>query len=76
MKRTRVESSMMASVGYDDAHSRLEIEFRSGHVYEYFAVPRKVYEGLREAASKGRFFHSEIEGVYPCAEIARSRARG
>jgi hypothetical protein len=64
---------MMVSVGYDAAHSTLEIEFRTGHVYEYFAVPRGVYQGLLNAASKGRFFHAEIDGVYPVAPVKTPR---
>jgi hypothetical protein len=69
MKRTRVRSSMMVSVGYDAEHSTLEIEFRTGHVYDYFAVPRAVFRGLLEAPSKGRFFHDAIERIYPYADV-------
>jgi hypothetical protein len=76
MKRTRVRSSMMVSVGYDADHSTLEIEFRTGHVYDYFAVPRAVFRALLDAPSKGRFFHDAIEHVYPCADVTTSVTQG
>lgn len=67
---------MMVSVGYDDTHSILEIEFRSGHVYRYFAVPRSIFQGLLNAASMGRFFHAKIDHVYPIALVRSLRAHG
>ncbi len=70
VKRTRVRSSMLASIGYDAEHSTLELEFRSGHVYDYFAVPRHVFRGLLDAESKGQFFHAKIDGTYPFVEVA------
>jgi len=76
MKRRPVNSSMMVSVGYDATHSILEIEFRSGHVYRYFAVPRSVFQGLLNAASIGRFFHAHIDRAYPVEMVQSLPARG
>ncbi|MBA7540511.1 hypothetical protein ES705_32810 [subsurface metagenome] len=39
MKRKQVESSNLASVGYDADKKILEIEFNHGGVYQYFNVP-------------------------------------
>jgi hypothetical protein len=61
MKRATVQSSNLASVGYDASASILEIEFHSGGVYQYFGVPRAVHEGLMTAASKGSYFHHNIK---------------
>jgi len=61
MKRETVQSSNLASVGYHPASSTLEIEFHSEGVYQYFGVPRDVYEGLMKAASKGSYFHHSIK---------------
>ncbi len=66
---------MMAAVGYDAKHATLEIEFRTGDVYEYFDVPREVFRALLDAASKGRFFHAEIDGVYRFVQVTRARTR-
>ena len=65
MRRRPIESTAIASIGYDGAMAILEIEFTSGDVYEYFAVPRSVYEGLLAAESPGRFFQARIRERYP-----------
>jgi hypothetical protein len=75
MKRLAVHSTMMASVGYDANQATLEIEFRTGDVYEYFQVPREVFQALLDAPSKGRFFHAEIDPVYRFAQIASAPTR-
>lgn len=61
MKRVPVQSSNIASVGYDPASSTLEIEFHSGGVYQYSGVSSEVYEGLMNASSKGSYFHHNIK---------------
>jgi len=64
-----VESSSVASVGFDGALAVLELEFRNGSVYRYFAVPAAVYEGLMDAASKGVYVNRFVRGVYPFARV-------
>ncbi len=61
MKRVPVQSSNLASVGYDPATSTFEVEFRHGGVYQYYGVSSLVYEGLIGAASKGSYFHHHIK---------------
>lgn len=65
MERTAVESSVITSVGYDPQDRCLEIEFRSGGVYQYFGVEPALFEGLLNAASKGTYFaqHVRNEGL-------------
>lgn len=65
MTRTPLESSVLAAAGYDAAHAKLEIEFQSGDVYTYFAVPKRVFEELLASASKGKFFGQKIANTYP-----------
>ena len=73
----------MSSVGYDDALATLEIEFRNGGVYRYFAVPAAVHAALMQSASKGAFvsrlvrdvirsFESELRG--PALPVRRCAA--
>ncbi len=70
MKRISVESSNLASVGYDPAISTLEIEFHSGAIYQYFAVPQEIYDGLMNAASKGSYLdHNIKKGGYSYAKV-------
>ncbi|WP_194419968.1 KTSC domain-containing protein [Microbacterium abyssi] len=70
MRRTVVESSALRSVGYDEDLALLEIEFVSGDVYRYHAVPRAVHGALMDAESKGRFFVESIRDVYPTARVS------
>ena len=70
MKRIPVESSDLASVGYDSKNSVLEIEFKSGGIYQYSGVPQPVYDDLMNAASKGKYFHQYIKNSrYPYSKI-------
>jgi hypothetical protein len=70
MERFPVESSNLASVGYDPESAVLEIEFKSGGIYEYSGVPQSVYDGLMNAASKGKYFYRYIKNSgYPYSKI-------
>lgn len=64
MHRIPVSSSAISSVGYDDHKSLLEVEFRSGAVYDYLDVPAAVWKDLQAAASKGRFISRHIRDQY------------
>ena len=64
MDRAPVSSSNIHSVGYDSSSMTLEIEFRSGGVYQYFEVPESVYEELLHASSKGSYFHQHVKDRY------------
>ncbi len=44
---------------YSD-QATLDLVFRNGTVYRYFAVPPRVVESLRTAPSTGAYFHREI----------------
>ena len=47
----------------------MELEFTSGEVYQFFAVPRSVRAGLMEAESAGRYFADHIRDVYPSRHL-------
>ena len=61
MKRTSVQSSNVASVGYDSADQVLEIEFHHGGTYQYFNVPEHIYQGLMGASSHGTYFDRNVK---------------
>jgi hypothetical protein len=46
----------------------LEIEFKSGRIYQYFDVPETVYQELMTAPSHGKFFNAYIRSVYRSAQ--------
>jgi len=69
MERTFVESSTMQAIGYDPDSHVLEIEFKSGRVYQYADVPQGEYEGMMAATSKGRYLNSNIKPRYSCTKL-------
>lgn len=69
MERTRVSSSDIASVGYEEVSSTLEIEFNSGGIYRYLQVPYHVYKELMAAPSHGKYFHRAIKSFFTTIRI-------
>ncbi len=69
MRRTPVTSTDLRSVGYDHEVSILEVEFRSGGVYQYANVPRHIYEEMMKAESQGSYFNTQIRDRYSSAKI-------
>lgn len=61
MDRIYVDSSNIASIGYDEETDVLEIEFKSGSIYAYDDVPFYLYAQLMNAPSKGKFFNTNIK---------------
>ncbi|MER7797751.1 KTSC domain-containing protein [Microbacterium sp. NPDC096154] len=71
MKRVSLESSVIATAGYDPGTAVLELEFTTGEVYRYYAVPPSIHRALMAARSAGGFFAERIRDVYP-TELLRS----
>lgn len=65
MERQYVQSSMIASYGYDASLAILEIEFNKGAVWQYSDVPESVFYEMQNCDSCGKFFHANIKGQYP-----------
>jgi KTSC domain-containing protein len=70
MRRSRIESTTLRSVGYDAKAGILELEFCSGAVYQYLGVPTTVHQGLLSAASKGKYFHLHIRERYQFRQMS------
>lgn len=64
MNRTPVNSSNLASVGYEPNSLTLEIEFHDSSVYQYFDVPEFEWLGLMQAESHGGYFSAQIRLNY------------
>ena len=69
MIRQPVSSSNIRAIGYDSESNMLEIEFRSGGVYQYFGVPEPIYNELMHASSHGSYFHRYVKDRYRWAKI-------
>jgi KTSC domain len=71
MEREPVESSNLASVGYDSDSETLEVEFKKGGaIYRYFNVPPIEHERLVNAhalgATVGTYFSANIRNAFSC----------
>jgi len=69
MDRIPVNSSNIESIGYDDSSQTLEISFLNGGIYQYYGVPYKIYQGLMNADSHGRFLHQNIKNKFSYTKI-------
>ena len=68
-RRTAVVSSLLASMGYA-IDATLELEFRSGAIYRYVAVPHVVFQGLIAAESKGAYFNRHVKNRFRYQRLA------
>jgi hypothetical protein len=64
-----VESSLLASISYS-IHASLDLRFRSGACYRYFAVPQSVFDELLAAPSKGAYFNRNVRGRFRYQRLA------
>ncbi len=69
MERYSVASSNISSIGYDAGTDTLEVEFLSGAIYQYYNVPKNMYDQLIQAGSKGRFLNTYIKNAYPYSRV-------
>jgi hypothetical protein len=73
MNETRVESTTLLALAYDDAREILQLEFRSRAIYHYYGVPAAVHEALLGAPSKGSYFNRVIRGRFAYALCASAQ---
>ena len=64
MISTAIESTVLASVTYDEPKQLLLVEFRSGAIYCYFGVPLTIHQGLLAAPSKGAYFNRFVRAQF------------
>ena len=69
MQRESVQSSNIASLGYDSDTSTLEVEFHSGAVWQYHDVPENVYYDMKNSESLGKFFNANIKRQYAESQV-------
>lgn len=60
--RVKVDSSTIASVGYDPLHQILDLEFkRKGDVYRYYGVSIQEHRELIHAPSIGAYVNQKLK---------------
>ena len=69
----RVSSSNISAIGYDAEHKWLGVEFSSGAVYQYFDVPKTIYDSLmytnQMGGSIGKMFNISVKGLYKFTKV-------
>ena len=61
MKREKVESSVLKSVGYDKERKIFETELVNETIYEYYRVPFSEYTHLIKSSSLGEYYNKQIK---------------
>lgn len=71
-------SSVIRHIFYKPEQQELSIWFGpEGRRYTYSGVPPALYQGLRDAPSRGRYFNQAIRGRFECrlADVSEKLAR-
>lgn len=63
-------STAIRRIEYRPEQSALDIEFVTGRVYRYFAVPEAVAEGFRRVRSKGGYFNRALRDRFEFVRLA------
>jgi hypothetical protein len=56
-----LDSSAIARAAYDEGAMTLDLWYKGGDRYRYFAVPEDVFDALLAAPSAGEFVNREIK---------------
>lgn len=67
--KTFITSSNLRAGAYDDEAQALTITFRDGRGWKYEDVPQGIWEGLKAAASAGKYFHQQIKDSFDGREV-------
>jgi KTSC domain/Protein of unknown function (DUF2442) len=61
IRRERIESDTIASMGYNSETRMMEIEFTNGEVYRYLGVPESEHRAFMGADSKGNYLNKQFK---------------
>jgi len=71
IKKTRVSSSNVASLGYDETENIMAVEMLDGNLYYYLDIPKTHFDEMircnREGkgiSSIGSYLHRNVKGKY------------
>ena len=70
MERTSINSSMIASIGYDQSNGTLEVEFKNGGaIWQYYDIPEYIWEEFQSASSQGKYFIANIRDHFRGSQV-------
>ena len=73
MKRERIRSKILSSIGYGLFNGILHLEFKQPPgTYDFYNVPVGIYIGLMHSSSKMRYFNKYIRNQYVFEELKDS----
>jgi len=72
MEMVSVNSTNIKQIGYEEdiyitmnrKTSKLRVVFQNDRVYDYYQVPIHLFNAFKEAKSKGKFFHENINNQF------------
>jgi len=67
---TKVESSNIDTIAYDDETRELVVGFLNGSVYKYYAVPPVVGNGFQYAESAGKYLWGAVRNKFEYERLA------
>lgn len=72
MTTTKVDSSLIDSIGYDEETKILRVHYKSSNsTYEYSNVPKESFDAIMAAESKGRELRNQvINGCFNYCKIS------
>lgn len=72
MEKIKIEnSSNVEQIGYENG--TLLVSFKNGTHYNYYDVPKQLFEDLKKAESKGKFLNENVKGKYEYAKLQVSK---
>ena len=70
MEMIKVNSSNVVAIGHDG--SDLYVQYASG-TYRYVGVSKQLFEGLKNADSKGKFMNQYIKDSFKCERLREAK---
>ena len=74
MRRARINSTSLESVGYEAVSRTLEVEFSGGAVYQYLEVPEVEMVKLMRARSRGAYLNQYIKPRFLSRRVMHAKA--
>lgn len=68
-KKTFTNSSQVSQINYVPDEKIMGVTFLTGKRYQYFDVPKEVFERAKSAESIGKFLNSEVKNKYEYRQI-------
>lgn len=65
-----VVSSWIADLANDRRHKIVRMTLNNGRAYYIYGVSRREFDKWHNQASKGKYFHTDINGFYEIARVS------